>query len=211
MSYQVLNESAAPSTPASGKVAIYADNTANPGLRVIDDAGNNRPLTDVVNFSTASQAPAAATLTYITGSALAVPVAKLKVGSMLRWRFNMTKTGAGVATSAIHVRIGTLGTTGDAAILTFTKPAGTAVIDEGWVEVTATVRSIGAAGVLVGEFTMIHNLAATGHMVIPCACVNVVSAGFDTTVANLIAGLTITTGAADAITIQMVQAELLNT
>lgn len=211
MSYFTLNESAAPSAPAAAKGTLYLDNTANPGLRMIDDGGNNRPLVDIVNFSTALQSPAAATLTYITGSALAIPVAKLKIGSMLRWRFNMTKTGAGVAASTIDVRFGTLGTTGDTARLTFTKPAGTAVIDEGWVEITCTVRSIGAAGVVVGEFTMIHNLAATGHMVIPCACVNIISAGFDTTVANLIAGLTITTGAADAITIQMVQAELLNT
>lgn len=210
MSYITVAESNAPATPAAAKVTVYADNTANPGLRMIDDAGNNRPLVDVVNTSVASQAPAATTPTYITGSALAVPVNKLRVGAILRWRFNMTKTGAGVATSTIDVRFGTAGTTADTARLTFTKPAGTAVIDEGWVEINCTIRTIGATGVVVGQFNMIHNLQITGHMVIPCASVNVVSAGFDMTVANLIAGLVITTGASDAITIQFVQAELIN-
>ena len=210
MSAILLSESATPSTPAAGKVAIYADATANPGLRYKDDAGNDIMVSAVTNASIASQAPAAATRTYIAGSALAIPVARLKVGSILRWKFSMTKTAAGVATSTIAICFGTAGTTADTDRVSFTKPAGTAAIDEGWVEIEATVRSIGAAGVVVGTCRVIHNLENTGHMVVPCAVLNTVSAGFDTTVANLIAGLTITTGAADAITIQMVQSELIN-
>jgi hypothetical protein len=57
---------------------------------------------------------------------------------------------------------------------------------------------------------MVHNLAATGHAVIPCVCVNTVSAAFTTVTAALKWGLVVTTGASDAITIQMVQAQAWN-
>lgn len=210
MSYLIFSESAAPSAPSASKVTIYADSTPNPGLRYLDDSGADKMVTGVNNASTAAQSPTAATRTYITGSNLTIPVVKLKVGATLRWKFAMTKTGAGVATSTIAICFGTAGTTADTDRVSFTKPAGTAVADEGFCEIFATVRSIGAAGVVVGEFTMVHNLAATGHMIIPCACVNTVSAGFDMTGATMIAGLTINTGAADVITISMVQAELYN-
>jgi hypothetical protein len=194
-------------TPAAGVSSSFVDLT-HKSLKQKDEAGFVRGGTN--NFSTASQAPAAATRTYITGSNLSVPTNKLQVGTILRWKFNMTKTGAGIAASTIDVAVGTAGTTADTARLSFTKPAGTAVIDEAWVDVICTVRSIGATGVMVGEFIMVHNLAATGHAVIPVVVVNAISAGFDMTVANLIVGLCITTGAADVITIQMVQAEALN-
>lgn len=162
------------------------------------------------NYSTANQTPAAATRTYIAGSAIAVPKGKLRVGSTFRWRFSMTKTAAGIAASTIDIAVGVNGTVADAARVSFAKPAGTAAIDEGFVEVVAIVRSIGAAGIMIGEFWMIHNGNTVGHAIIPCVVVNTISAGFDTTVANLIVGLCITTGAADAITIKVVTAEAVN-
>lgn len=165
----------------------------------------------LTNYSTASQAPAATTRTYITGSNLAVPAGKLQIGTMFRWRFNMTKTAAGIAASTFDICVGTAGSTADTARVSFTKPAGTAAADEGWVDIIATVRGpLSASGVVVGEFIMSHNLAATGHAVIPIVVVNTISAGFDITVANLIVGVCITSGASDAITIQMVQAEAIN-
>lgn len=159
-------------------------------------------------FSTASQSPAAATRTYITGSAISIPPSKLRIGNIFKWSFNITKTAAGNAASTFDVCVGTAGTTADTARVSFTKPAGTAAADEGWVEITCVVRSIGATGVMVGEFRMIHNLAATGHATIPCVCVNTVSAAFDMTTDNLIVGVCITSGAADAITIQQVITEV---
>lgn len=164
----------------------------------------------VRNFSVASQAPAAATRTYITGSALAVPKTKLKAGAILRWKFNMTKTAAGTAASTIDIAFGTAGTTADTARVSFAKPAGTAAVDEGTVIIEAVVRSVGAAGVVVGQMHMTHNLAATGHATIPCVDVNTVSAGFNNAADDLIVGLCLTSGAADAITIQQVTAELVN-
>jgi hypothetical protein len=86
-------------------------------------------------------------------------------------------------------------------------PAGTAAADEGWVEILAIVRSVAAAGVIVGEFILSHNLAATGHATIPNVVVNTVSSGFDNTAAGLIFGVCLTSGAADNITVQQVLAE----
>jgi len=163
----------------------------------------------VTNYSTATQTPAATTRTYIAGSALAIPLDGLVAGATLRWKFNMTKTAAGAASSTIDVCFGTAGTTADTAQLSFTKPGGSAAIDEGFVIIEAVVKSVSATGVVVGEFVMLHNLASTGHMTIPAACVNVTSSAFDNTTSGLIAGVCITTGASDAITISQVSAELI--
>jgi hypothetical protein len=163
------------------------------------------------NFTTVQQAPAAATLTKITGSEIALPINKLRIGAILRWRFNMAKTAAGSASSTFDIRLGTLGTSADAAVITFTKPAGTAAADEGYVEIEATIRGpLSASGKVVGTFKMVHNLAATGHAIIPAVVVTTVSGNVDLTVAGLIATLSVTSGAADAITIEQVSAELLN-
>ncbi len=162
------------------------------------------------NYSVTPQNPIAATRTYVTGSKITVPSTKLKVGTILKWKFNVTKTAAGTASSVIDVAVGTTGTVADTARLSFTKPAGTAVVDEGLITITAVVRSIGVAGIMVGEFTLIHNLASTGHAIVPAVVINNVSAAFDMTTPNLFVGVCITTGAADAITIEMVTAEALN-
>lgn len=162
------------------------------------------------NFSVAAQSPVAVTRTYLTGSNIAVPTSKLQVGTMFRWNIDMTKTLAGVGTSTFDICFGTTGTTTDTARVSFTKPAGTAAIDAGKVVIECIIRSIGASGVAVGQFNMTHNLASTGHMLLPCCNITTISAGFDMTVANLIVGVCITTGLADVVTIQMVKAEALN-
>lgn len=207
-------DEATPATPGSGVSTVYVDATTLPVLRMVDDAGNDKQLSPIYNASTAVQTPAATTRTYIAGSNITVPAIKMKVGAIYSCRFNMTKTAAGTATSTIDVAVGTAGTTADTARLSFTKPAGTAAADEGWCEVHAVVKTIGASGVLVGEFTMGHNGfaagAGTGHAVIPYVAVNVTSGAFDTTVANLIIGVCLTSGASDAITITAVRAEYCN-
>lgn len=210
MSQIILNETASVATPAIGKVAIYTDNTANPTLRMIDDAGNNKSIGNLSNYSITAQSPTAATRTYIVGSNLKVPVNKLQVGSTFNWVINMTKTAAGVAASTFDIAIGANGTTADTARVSFVKPAGTAVADQGTVTINAIVRSIGASGIMVGDFQMTHNLVATGHALNPCINVVTISSGFDMTVANLNIGICITTGAADAITIQLVTATAWN-
>lgn len=206
-----LDNQSAPTTPSSGSTVLYVDSTSKL-LSVKDDAGLVRAYGNSINnYSTTSQSPSATTRTYITGSALSIPSGKIQIGTMFRWKWSMTKTAAGTATSTIDVAVGTAGTTSDTARVSFTKPAGTAAADEAWCEVNVTCRGpLSASGIFVGEFRMIHNLASTGHAVIPCVVVNTVSSAFDVTTANLIVGLCITTGTSDAITIQMVQAEALN-
>jgi hypothetical protein len=139
-----------------------------------------------------------------------MPVNLAQAGSSFRWTFNMTKTGAGTAASTFSIVVGTAGTTADTARCSFTKPAGTADVDEATVTINAIVRNAGGASVMVGQFTMVHNLQITGHAIIPCVCVNTVSAAFTTATAALKWGVVVTTGAADAITIQMVQSEAWN-
>ncbi len=194
-------------TPASGVVAQFVG---------LDKIVKQKDSTGFVssyrsNQSTAAQTPSASTRTYITGSQIALPAAgALQIGSKFRWRFNMTKTAAGTATSTIDIAFGTAGTTADTAQVSFTKPAGTAAVDEAYCEVECIIRGpLSASGVAVGEFTLIHNLSATGHAQIPCVVVNTVSSTFDVTAASYV-GLCITTGASDAITIQQVNAEAWN-
>ena len=200
----LLDVQSAPSTPSAGQAVLYVDSTTKQ-LRLKDDAGFRRGLH--CNFSTASQAPAAATRTYITGSSLPIPNGGLQVGTCFEWVFSVTKTAAGTAASTYDVCVGTNGTTDDTARVSFTKPAGTAAADQGTVRIRCICRGpIGASGVFVGQFTMTHNLSATGHATIPCVDVNTVSAAFDVSVANLIVGVCVTSGASDALTFQLVQA-----
>jgi len=173
------------------------------------------PSSYAPNFSTAAQTPTAATLTQLAGSTITVPVGKLRIGTMLRWHFDITKTGAGTATSAYHVRVGTANTTADTAVLTFTKPLGTAVIDTGVINIQAIVRGpLSGSCIMAGIFELYHNLAATGHNTTHATAtpghIITVSSGFDATVAGLFVSLSCTTGASDAITTQCMFAEALN-
>jgi len=208
--YYTETGSAVP-TPNSGYLRFFAE-TGDKLLRTKDTNAFVRNVNPVVNFSTGSQSPSASTRTYITGSNISVPTTKLQIGSCFRWTFNITKTNAGTATSTFDICFGTAGTTSDTARVSFTKPAGTAAADEGYVIIEAICRGpLSASGVVVGEFVMMHNLSATGHAQIPCVVVNTVSSGFDVTVANLIVGVCITSGASDVITIQQVVARAWNT
>jgi hypothetical protein len=181
-----------------------------PGVQLTKNNASSLGLagSTIRNGSVNQQALTAATLTYLTGSALKI-LGGLKAGMKFRWRFNMAKTAAGTATSTFAIAVGTAGDTTDTARVSFTKPAGTAVADEGIVTIEAVVRAVSnTAGKMVGEFTLVHNLAATGHAQIPCVVVNTISANFDNDNNDLYVGLVATTGAADAITIEFLDAEV---
>lgn len=198
------------STPASGITAVYID-TFDKKIRTKDDTGFVYSDLNNNSGSTAAQTPAATTRTYITGTKIGMPTTKLQIGSMFRWTFSMTKTAAGTAATTFDIAVGTAGTTADTARVSFAKPGGTAAADEAWVTITAICRGpLSASGVMVGQFEMTHNLAATGHAVIPVVVVNTVSSGFDVTTAGLNVGICITSGASDAITIQFATAEAWN-
>ena len=92
--------------------------------------------------------------------------------------------------------------------MAFTKIAGDASVDVARVVIEALVRSVGSTGVVVGQFTLTHNLATTGFATLPALAVVTVSSGFDNDGQELFIGLNITMGASDAYTIQKVEASL---
>lgn len=136
-----------------------------------------------------------ATTAYVTNSNLAVPVGKLRIGTVLKWRLHVKKTAAGSTVGcAILFKLGTAGTTGDATIITFTFGTPTGVVDQAVFDVEVVIRGpLSASCVASGIARMTHNLSATGFSTLPGECLQVTSGTFDATVANLIAGLTITT------------------
>lgn len=162
----------------------------------------------VRNFSTAAQVIATASRDFVDGSQLEVPSSGLKVGSKIKFVLDLTKTAAGTASAVFDISFGTAGTVADTARVSFTKIAGTAAIDVARVVIEATVRSIGAAGIVVGQFNLTHNLLATGFSTLPCGNVVTISSGFANDGQELFIGLNITSGASDVWTVQKVDASL---
>ncbi len=169
---------------------------------------NNQSLLN--NYSTAAQSLVAATRTYITGSQLAIPTNKLQIGTMFRWTFDVTKTAAVTGITTIDIAFGTNGTTADTARVSFTKPGGNGAADCGRFVIEAVVRGpLSGAGIVAGHMGMTHNLQTTGLAVIPFIDVTTVSGAFDVTTPTYV-GVCITSGGADAFTIQTVTAETWN-
>ena len=163
------------------------------------------------NQSTADQTINASTTAYLTNSNMAVPVGKLRVGSVFLWRVWVNKTAAGTLGVVFTVRLGTAGTTADAAVLTFTLPTATGVADEGYIDIVVTVRGpLSGSGILQGGLRMTHNLSATGFATIPCVSLAVTSSTFDVTTANLIVGLACTTPASTVLLFRQITAEAKN-
>ena len=218
MSKLILTQQAsAPTNPTSGKVAIYSNNATPPRLCTVDPAGNVLVLaTQILTaFSTGTVSAGYATNTYMQGSGIIVPSSGFVPGSMYHCVFDMVKTAAGTATPIVTVVIGTLGTTGDAARLTFTFGVGTAVADTAIVEIWAHFRTVGSgsAAVLVGVCTITHALAATGITTTGASGagqIAVVSAGFDSTPANQKIGVCFNGGSLFAGTCTLVQARVRN-
>jgi hypothetical protein len=169
----------------------------------------NSLLRSAVSVST----PAAgfATDTTLVGSAVPAGPSGFVNGMRYICTFDMVKTAAGTATPIIVVRVGTTGTTTDAAILTFTFTAGTAAADTGTFVIMAHFRVAGAAAVLAGTAEVRHALAATGLTALGAsgqAQIAVVSSAFDATPGNLIISTSFNGGASFAGTNTLVEAEL---
>lgn len=154
--------------------------------------------------------------TYLTGSGLTVTPGRLQAGTFYVCRMDMTKTAAGTAVATMNLRMGTAGTTSDAAICLFTFPsAQTAAVDNGFFEVFANFRSVGAstAAVVEGVLVIQRTNTTTGFLSTSAlafmAPIRVTSAGFDSTTVTKI-GVSINAGASSAWTTQLVHASLLN-
>lgn len=205
----------------SAGAATALANVINADFLVVRGGANERvPAQTLLDFigdtlsnqSVADQAVAAATLTYLTGSMLTVPAAKIRNGTVFKWILTASKTAAGVAARTFHVRIGVNGTTADTAVLSFlSTSAPTAAVDEGVFEIVCTVRGANlAAATIQGVCELRHNGNTVGFAVIPVHIIRALSAAVDLTVANLKVGLSLTTGAAEVITFQQVIAEAKN-
>jgi hypothetical protein len=205
----LLDTQGTPTAPSAGKLIAYPDSSSKQ-LSARNENGRCFSLDGVVrNWNTADVVANAAD-TYLAGSSLIVPQHLLQAGATFKWKFVATKTAAGVATPIWIIRVGTAGTVADAARVTLTGPAQTAVIDAAEIEISAILRNTGAAGVLAASLRMVHNLATTGFAVAQAPVLQVTSAGFDTTLANLIVGVSVNPGAAGVWTHQVVTAEMAN-
>jgi len=132
--------------------------------------------------STAAQSPAAATDTYITGSAITLPTTRLIAGSMYRLRIHASKTAAGTAAQTATANAGTI------------------------IELLVNFRAVGS-----GTTGIIQaGVAFAGGAGFPTAGATGTSAGFDTTPANSKIGVSVNTGTSAAWTFTIVQADLLN-
>ncbi len=148
--------------------------------------------------------------TLLSGSSISIPASSLKIGTRYKCLFDVTKTGAGLATPIINLRFGTAGTVADTSRGTHTFAAQTAVIDAGLYEVNGIFRVVGASGVLQSSCQLRHRLSITGLSTDVSPVTLATSAAFDTSVANSILSLSVNGGASAVWTIQMVKATLEN-
>lgn len=161
------------------------------------------------NYSAAAMAEGFAADTYVTGSAIRIPVDGMIAGQVYRWRLAVVKTAAGTAAAVYTIRVGTAGAIGDTARLTLTASvAQTAAVSGGIITVFCVVNGVAAAttGILAGGVGVAASVGLGSG-------VGAVSAAFDNTAlgsasAPNYVGLSINGGASAAWTIHSVTAEL---
>jgi hypothetical protein len=195
---------AAAGSLTSGNHAIFVDASAQI-LCTKDSSGIYRGRSK--NCSIANQTGFAAD-TYVTNSNLVIPSFGLQAKTRLLWVISASKTAAGVAAPVFQIRIGANGTTADTSRLSLTGSAQTAVADVGCFFLIATVRNIGAAGVIQGALNLSHNGAAVGFASNNASAVEATSSAFDNSaLGGLNIGLSINGGASAAWTLTQVQVE----
>jgi hypothetical protein len=199
-----------PATPAAGYGVIFIDPTAKI-LMWKDDTGRANGFSS--NAAIATQSGFAAD-TYVTDSSLLIPSTGVQARTMFRWRIAASKTAAGVAAPVYALRIGSARTTADTVRITLTGPAQTAVADIGTLNIMATVRNVGAAGVIHMSAwwdhtgTVASSTGGTGFANDSSGHVNGQSSAFDNSaLAGLYAGLSINGGTSAAWTFTQVIAE----
>ena len=149
--------------------------------------------------------------TYLAGSAITIPAGTWKAKTQYKCVFDMQKTAAGTSAFTVNVRMGTLGTTSDASVLSLAFAVGTAAVDTGKFELFLTFRAVGASAIVQGLLVCVHSLAATGLTTTGAAGNGIVlgtSATFSSTTQTII-GLSVNGGTSFAGTNTQVQAELL--
>jgi hypothetical protein len=216
----LYKQSSSPSAPSANTANVFIDNAAAPRPRLVDENGNVYTLLDskhndwhLSNSSVSSVSGGYASDTYLAGSSIVIPAAGLwKAGSQYKLSFDMVKTAAGVATPIITIRMGTLGTTGDASVLALTFGAGTAAADTGIFDVMVGFRTVGSgtSAVVQAVACCSHALAATGLVSTGASGAGIIvgtSSGFNSTTQTII-GASFNGGASFSGTCTLVQSEL---
>lgn len=161
------------------------------------------------SYTTADQVIAAATTAYVVASDIRSSAGRpFRVGTTLQWKIWLSKTAAGIAARTLDVRFGLAGSTADTSRASFAVTP-TAVVDAGQYLVMATFRTIGATGVVSIGAILLHNGATTG-LSTGAAANSLTNATFDNSNVALVAGISITTGAAEVLTITQVNSEVDN-
>ena len=200
----LIDNQTAPATPSAGKSVIWIDSTTKKVIQT-DDGGVRRGGVISHNSSTSAQGAIATTEVYLTGSGLLVPSYGLDAGTTMVWYISAVKTGAGVAAPVWTFRIGPNQSTADTSRLALTSTGaqvGTAM--DGILVAMLHVRTGGASGVLDGSGGAgPANFGGGGSGA--SSAVDLTS-----TIAGQFVGLTVTTGASAAWTINAVSAVMWN-
>jgi len=197
----LIDNQTASSTPAAGKSVLQVDSTTKKFYQM-DDSGIPHGILSS-NIATSAQGAIATTEVYLTNSGLQVPSYGMKVGMTFVWYISAVKTGAGTAAPVWTFRIGNAQTTSDTSRLALTSTgAQVATAMDGTLIATLRVRSVGASGVVDGNGGAgPANFGGGGSGA---------SSSFDntSTIAGQYVGLTVTTGASAAWTINGLSAYL---
>jgi hypothetical protein len=197
----LLDNEGIPSTPAASKSILFVDSTTK-RFGQLDDGGKVHGILSS-NSATAAQGALATTEVYLTGSGLKIPSFGMQVGMMFIWYISVVKTAAGVAAPVWTFRIGAGQSTSDTSRLALTATGiQAATAFDGILTAVLTVPTVSATGTIAGSGGAMVDFGGGGSGV---------SATFDntTTIAGQFVGLTVTTGASAAWTVNAVQAFLL--
>jgi hypothetical protein len=195
------NEGLPGSNPTSGKSILFVE-TTNKTFTQLDDLGLPHGVLYTTG-STAAQGAITTTEVYLTGSSIQIPSYGMKTNMIFHWDISVVKTAAGVAAPVWTWRIGPNKSTGDTSRLALTATGiQVATAFDGILTAMVRVHSVSASGVIAGSGGSGPNFGGGGSGV---------SAGFDNTatIAGQFIGLSVTTGASAAWTVNAVSAYLI--
>lgn len=156
----LIDNEAAPTTPAASKSILWVDSTTKKFVQT-DDGGKRRGILSS-NFSAASQSPAVSTDVYLTNSDILVPSFGMEAGQLYRWMFTATKTATGTTAYVATIRLGTNKSTADTARATLTaNQVQTAAVSHAQFYVEVLVRSVSATGQLIAAINCASSVGTT--------------------------------------------------
>ncbi len=200
----VLDNQTAPTTPAAGKTILWIDSTTKKLIQT-DDGGIRRGNPISRNVAVTAQGALATTEVYLTNSNLLIPSYGLEAGMTFIWHISAVKTAASTAAPIWTFRIGAAGAIGDTSRLALTSgQAQTAVASDGILTAMLIVRVVSSTvGVIAGS----GGAGSVGFG----GGGSGASGNFDNTgLGGQYVGLTVTTGASAAWTVNALSCYIMN-